>query len=210
MINITTVQGNLASLARDVEEAQKKSDKIMAKGNKADSSKLSGALSSMQEAQQQWESQAPYVFEQLQALDESRVNHLRDCLTQLQTHQTDQLERSRIVVASSLEAILNIDTSEEISGFVARTTGSTPSLPAPPVPNTRRMSRHSTSSNQGPPLAGLTSGAPPVPAVPESISSPPRARTEPSRSTPDAADEARDQVQGKTYCVFHYCHCLPT
>ena len=128
MQSVTTMRGNLASLARDFDEAQKKSDKIQGKGFKADTSKLSVALSGVQEAGAQWESQAPFVFESLQALDESRVNHLRDVLTQLQTHEMDLLEKTRVAAASTLELILNVNTSEEISAFVARNSEGAPGL----------------------------------------------------------------------------------
>jgi F-BAR domain only protein len=193
MSTVKSVQGNAAALAKDVDEAQKRSDKIMAKGNKADSTRLSAALSSVQEAQQQWESQAPYVFEQLQALDEQRVNHLRDVLTQYQTHQSDQLERSRVIVASSLEAILNVDTSEEISAFVARTSGSAPALPQSP-PNARRMSRHSASSASRPTMGGSTD-TPPVPEVPRTLTVPFAAGR---RGSATSGAESRGQSAGRS------------
>ncbi|MCJ1380945.1 hypothetical protein MMC17_004054 [Xylographa soralifera] len=150
MQGISTIQGNLAALARDLEDAQKRSEKALAKGGRADTKKVSSAISDVQGANQQWVSQAPFVFEQLQALDESRVNHLRDALTQLQTHEVDQLERSRLSAETCLNVLLNVDTADEISTFVARNSGgttrmpaqrpsragsnATPSTPAPPTP----------------------------------------------------------------------------
>ena len=122
---MTTIQGNLASIAKDLEIAQKRADKV--KGGKS-STKIANASSDVDIATQQWESQAPYVFEQLQALDENRVNHLRDVLTQLETHEVDQVERSRINAESSLNAILNLNTSEEISAFVAKTSEGRPPM----------------------------------------------------------------------------------
>ena len=162
MQGISTVQGNLTSLAKDFDEAQKKVDKLRSKGAKSETSKISSAMSSVQDASLQWESQAPYVFEQLQALDEDRVNHLRDALTQLQTHEVDQLERNRVAAESALNATLNVDTSEEISTFVARTSSGLPSLTSP-----RRASRPSTSN------AAPTSPTPttPLPSVPDTVSS---------------------------------------
>lgn len=132
---MTTIQGNLASIAKDLETAQKRADKV--KGGKS-STKIANATSDVEIATQQWESQAPYVFEQLQALDESRANHLRDVLTQLETHEADQVERSRNIAESSLNAILNLNTSEEISAFVAKTSGGRP-------PQTPRQKSHTVS-----------------------------------------------------------------
>ena len=147
MTAVTTVQGNLNALARDFEEAQRKADKLNAKKGKNDGTKAAVALSSVQEASQQWESQAPYIFEQLQALDENRVNHLRDALTQLQTHELDQLEKSRGVAEMVLNSLLSVDTADEISTFVAMASEGAPNLPGP-----RRTSRPTTSSAAAPSL----------------------------------------------------------
>lgn len=120
---MSTIQGNLASIAKDLETAQKRAEKV--KGGKS-SIKIANASSDVDIATQQWESQAPYVFEQLQALDENRINHLRDALTQLETHEVDQVERNRVTAESCLNTLLNLNTSDEISAFVAKTTGGRP------------------------------------------------------------------------------------
>ena len=138
MQGMSTIQGNLASVAREVESARKKADKVQ--GGKASSNKAANATSDVEHAAQQWDSQAPYVFEQLQALDESRVNHLRDVLTQLQTHEVDQVERNRVSAESCLNAILNLNTADEISTFVARRSQSAPSMS--PRPKSRAASGH--------------------------------------------------------------------
>jgi hypothetical protein len=111
---MTTVQGNLNSIAKELVSAQKKAAKG---GRKADT-----ATMTVDEASRQWESQAPYVFEQLQALDETRVNHLRDVLTQFQTHELDSTEKTRVSAESCLNALLNVETADEIKTFVARAT----------------------------------------------------------------------------------------
>ena len=123
---MSTIQGNLASLCKDLENTQKKVEKT--KSGKPWASKTANATSDVGHALQQWESQAPYVFERLQALDENRVNHLRDVLTQLQTHELDQIEKCRIGAENCLNVLLNVDTTDEISTFVARYSGGEPSL----------------------------------------------------------------------------------
>ncbi|KAI9759604.1 MAG: hypothetical protein M1835_000338 [Candelina submexicana] len=119
---ISTMQGNLASLARDMEGAQKKSDKLKDKGAKA-AGKVASATSEVENATSQWESQAPFVFEKLQAVDESRLNYLRDVLTQFQTHEVDQVERNRVTAEECLNALLNVETADEIVTFAAKVTG---------------------------------------------------------------------------------------
>lgn len=138
---MSTIHGNLASFGKDLEIAQKRLEKV--RGGRS-STKATNASSDVDVASQQWESQAPYVFERLQALDENRVNHLRDVLTQLQTFEVDQVERNRTSAEGCLNALLNLDAAEEISTFVART-----SMGRPSIPNTR--SRNTTNNSLRPP-----------------------------------------------------------
>ncbi|KAL9019369.1 MAG: hypothetical protein Q9185_003355 [Variospora sp. 1 TL-2023] len=123
---MSTIQGNLTAVAKELDAAQKRADRMS--GGKASANKVAEAISSAEAIDREWQSQAPYVFEQLQALDENRVNHLRDVLTQLETHEVDQVERSRISAESCLNTLLNVDTKEEISAFVARTSAALPTI----------------------------------------------------------------------------------
>ncbi|KAF2257762.1 hypothetical protein CC78DRAFT_598595 [Lojkania enalia] len=118
--NMSNIAGNLNAMAKEIEAAQKKSDKLRDKGAKASASKVANAVAEVENATLQWESQAPYVFEQLQAIDERRLNHLRDALTQFQTHEVDQVERNRISAEETLNALLNIETADEIKTFALR------------------------------------------------------------------------------------------
>lgn len=154
---ITTIQGNLAAVAKEVDNAHKRASKLNV--GKATANKVANATSDVEAANQEWNSQAPYVFEQLQALDESRVNHLRDALTQLETHEVDQVERSRTTAESCLNAILNIDTSDEISTFVARQSANASSVP-PSMPDRRRSATGSSSTAPTiPPISEMPSAA---------------------------------------------------
>ena len=134
---MNTIQGNLASVGKDLEVAQKKAEKV--KGGKS-STKMANATSDVEMAHQQWESQAPYVFERLQALDETRVNFLRDVLTQLQTHEIDQVEKNRTNAETCLNVLLNVTTADEISNFVAKVSGRREST-------SPRLKSRSTTSN---------------------------------------------------------------
>ena len=156
MQGISTIQGNLAAVAKDLDGAQKKAQKLA--GGKSNASKVANATSDVDVANQAWDSQAPYVFEQLQALDESRVNHLRDVLTQFEAHEVDLVERNRVTAESCLNALLNVNTADEISTFVAKTAGGDQSVPR------RLASRGATTGN-------IT--ADPVPATIPAATSPP-------------------------------------
>ncbi|RDW89897.1 uncharacterized protein DSM5745_01672 [Aspergillus mulundensis] len=176
------VQNDLTALAKNVENSQKKVEKAKEKGPKG-ADKLATAVSAAHEVSQQWESRAPFVFEQLQAADESRLNHLRDVLTQLETHESDQIERCRQAAESCLNVLLNVETADEIKTFAAKINGGRPvaplrqqtfsptpvaspptsSGPEPPLPPPPRVqddaaSHRSTSSGRA---------KPPPPPVPE-------------------------------------------
>lgn len=154
MQSITQIQGNLATVAKDFASAQKKLEKDQTK---------SKTQNRLDEAGREWESQAPFVFEQLQALDETRVNHLRDVLTQFQTHEVDQVERNRSGAESCLNALLNIETADEIKAFVARVAGGRGTTPRRPSSTAGTMAR--PYSAMGPP-------APPPPRLTRDTSSP--------------------------------------
>ncbi|KAL4900977.1 hypothetical protein BDW74DRAFT_89410 [Aspergillus multicolor] len=149
------VQNDLTALAKNVENSQKKVEKAKEKGPKG-ADKLATAVSAAHEVSQQWESRAPFVFEQLQAADESRLNHLRDVLTQLETHESDQIERCRQAAESCLNVLLNVETADEIKTFAAKINGGRPVAPL----------RQQTSSPT--PVA-----APPTPVAPEPPLPPP-------------------------------------
>jgi len=131
-----TIQGKLSSMVRDIEGAQKNADRSKTKTGH-----------DVQEASAQWDSQAPYVFEKLQIVDENRLNHLRDVLTQFQTHEVDQVERNRGTAEHCLNSLLNIESSEEITKFaLMHAEGHAPVL------DTRRQSRMPVNA-AGPSLA---------------------------------------------------------
>lgn len=125
---MSTIQGNLASMAKEVDGANEKVDKLKKKGGKAAAEKVASAASNVESANSQWASQAPFVFEKLQAVDESRLNHLRDVLTQFQTHEVDQIERNRVSAEQTLNILLNVETVDEIKTFAAKQTGTQPRL----------------------------------------------------------------------------------
>ncbi|KAA8651751.1 uncharacterized protein ATNIH1004_000647 [Aspergillus tanneri] len=148
------VQSDLAALAKNLEASQKKVDKAREKGPKG-ADKLSSAIAASEEIHQQWESRAPFAFEQLQAADEARLNHLRDVLTQLETHETDQVERCRQAAESCLNVLLNVETADEIKTFAAKDdaasqrSGSSTPAPFPAVAAAPRQGPYCT------PLGGL-------------------------------------------------------
>lgn len=176
MQNIHTISVNLQAMARELDDAADKSDKLSKKGGRANAQKVDQAASRLDSATQQWESQAPFVFETLQALDEQRINHLRDVLTQFETHAVDQATRAQSAAEEVLNVMLEVETAQEIQNFVQRTTAGkprverratatttttttatrqptpvTPNNPAPPSITGDDISEHSAHRDNNPP-----------------------------------------------------------
>ncbi|KAK5115575.1 hypothetical protein LTR62_001234 [Meristemomyces frigidus] len=114
---LSTTQGNLASMAKDITRAKEKVDKLQGRG---EASRMANANSELENAESQWESQAPYVFENLQAVDEARLNRLRDVLTQFQTHEVDLVQKSQTTAEHCLNVLLSLQTEDEIKTFALR------------------------------------------------------------------------------------------
>lgn len=151
-----TIGSNLASIAKELEDAQDKSDRLAKKGAKASTQKVDAAATRLSSATQQWESQAPFIFESLQVLDEQRVNQLRDLLTQLLTHESDQAQRTQIASSETLQHVLEIETAKEVQAYASRVTDGKVKKP---TPSTRRPSAAESQSQSHPtPPATATTG----------------------------------------------------
>lgn len=155
MQNINTINANLQTMAKELDDAAEKSEKLSKKGGKARSQKVDAAASRLEAASQQWESQAPFIFETLQALDEQRTNHLRDVLTQLQTHEVDQATRTQAAAEEVLNTMLEVNTGLEIHNFVSKVTAGRTKF------ERRTMTaRQSSSAGGGSPPVGPPPGTP--------------------------------------------------
>ncbi|KAJ5937754.1 hypothetical protein N7454_004096 [Penicillium verhagenii] len=181
MQSMPGIQSNLAGLAKNIESSQDKVEKAKKKSTK-NPKQLAIAVAAAEEVSQQWDSRAPFVFEQLQAADEGRLNHLRDVLTQLETHEVDSVERGRQAAESCLNVLLNVQTADEIQTFAAKMKGNRiPASPAVP---------------RGEPPLPETPPAPPPHSAFETPTSTPL--TPPSRSQDDAASQRSERSDRQT------------
>ncbi len=149
MANVSTISANLQTMARELDEAQDRSEKLNKKGAKAKADKVDTATTRLEIATQQRESQAPFIFESLQARDEQRGNHLRVVLTQLETHEVDQATRTQTAAEDALNDVLEISTAQEIQNLAQRTAAGRPKLERRTM--TRQSSVVAASSTLGPP-----------------------------------------------------------
>lgn len=120
MQTLSDSQGNLAVLAKEHDSACEKADKLGKKGAKAAPNKVAKVADEVEQVKAQWNIGARTTFEVLQLVDESRLNLLRDVLTQFQTHELDQVERKRTTAEDCLNTLLNVESADEIGAFVAR------------------------------------------------------------------------------------------
>jgi hypothetical protein len=171
MANIT---GNLRAIAKEADNAHKKQTKLNEKGGKAAAGKVASAASEAEAAQGQWDSQAPYVFERLQAVDEARVDHQRNGLTQFQTHVIECFSATGNSAEECLNALLNVQTADEITTFVIKTTRSMPAITATgtatgtPMSTTTTQERRKSIRQESmppPPTTDAGSSLHPVPSV---------------------------------------------
>lgn len=136
------MESTLAAAAKAFDSAEEKSEKVKRRGPKAKPQQVAEAANAVANTTGEWESQAPFAFEKFQAADESRCNHLRDVLTTWQTLELDQAQRNMQAVEATLNAILDINTSDEIKGFANKVTAGKPAI--------ERL-RSRTGSSSGPP-----------------------------------------------------------
>ncbi|KAK8051654.1 hypothetical protein PG993_003039 [Apiospora rasikravindrae] len=161
MQNITTIQGNLQNMAKELDDAQKKSESVAKKAGKTSAAKMDQAASRLESATNQWESQAPFIFESLQALDETRLNQLRDVLTQYGTYEGEQAQQQQSEAESVLNSLLDFNTANEIQAFVAKTTNGRPKLEKRSTVSRQASTAGAPSPSPAPPPI------PPVPQTPE-------------------------------------------
>ena len=154
---MNNIIGNIQAIAKDLENAQKKSEKLSGKGGKADAGKVATAASGVESALTQWESQAPYVFERLQAVDEARVDNMRNVLTQYQTFVIEAGSSLSESAEDSLNALLNVQTADEIKTFAMKQTKTMPK-------SQRRQSIRQ--EMPPPPTTDAGSSLAPVPSLP--------------------------------------------
>ncbi|KAH9908524.1 Muniscin C-terminal mu homology domain-containing protein [Xylariomycetidae sp. FL2044] len=153
MQRMSTIQGNLQNMAKELEDARERSDKLSKKGGKASTQKVDLATGKLESASQQWDSQAPFIFETLQALDESRMNQLRDCLTQYGTYESEQAQSIQTEAETVLNSLLDYSTASEIQHFVSKTTSGRPKIEKRSLP--LRQSSSAGASSLAPPSINL-------------------------------------------------------
>ncbi|EWC46125.1 hypothetical protein DRE_04699 [Drechslerella stenobrocha 248] len=121
--SLRTMEGNLNGLAKAIDTSEDKVEKLRKKGKRAEPAKVAEATAGFKEATGNWDSQSPFIFEQLQAVDESRITQLRESLTRMQTLELDQFDHMKELMEATVQALLDANTADEIKSFVNRVCG---------------------------------------------------------------------------------------
>lgn len=117
-----SLESNLTAIAKSIQSAEDKADKLQKRGQKAKPQQVAEAASAVSNAQAEWDSQAPFVFEKLEVADEARCNNLRDALTRLQTLELDTATSTSQSAEAILGTLLDISAADETKTFANRAT----------------------------------------------------------------------------------------
>ncbi|KAF3933284.1 hypothetical protein ABW20_dc0110020 [Dactylellina cionopaga] len=117
------MEGNLNGLAKAIDSNEDKVEKMKKKGKRAEPAKVAEATAGLKDAVGNWESQSPFIFEQLQAVDETRITLMRESLTRMQTLELDQMDHMKALMEATVQSLLDINTMDEIKAFANRVCG---------------------------------------------------------------------------------------
>lgn len=74
---------------------------------------------SPEEVRSQWENQAPYILEQVETIDESRLGHLKNLLTTFGTLEADKSEKTMKISETVLNGILSYEPIDDVAAYAA-------------------------------------------------------------------------------------------
>lgn len=74
---------------------------------------------SPEEVRAQWENQAPYILEQVETIDESRLGHLKNLLTTFGTLEADKSEKTMKISEMVLNSILSYEPLDDVAAYAA-------------------------------------------------------------------------------------------
>ncbi|CAN6674642.1 hypothetical protein TRVA0_059S00386 [Trichomonascus vanleenenianus] len=109
--DVKQLQEGLTQLARQLVHAEEKLQHQ--RGNEEHQIQLAESRSS-------WESQAPYLTEQLEVVDEARLVLVKDSLTRMQTLEVDRAQGSIKEAEKSLNSILSFEPYEDMNSFASK------------------------------------------------------------------------------------------
>ena len=104
------------SLAESYSSYEQQLEKLHRKPGK-NQQQMNIAQHSLDETRSQWESQAPYVLEQIQTADEGRLAYLKSALTTFVTVEEDRYKMSLKESEVILNSVLSFEPSNEVSAF---------------------------------------------------------------------------------------------
>lgn len=101
------------------------------------------AQQSLGQIRVQWESQAPYIVDQVEAIDERRLGQIKTALTTFGTVQSDCANKGVAASEAVLSSVLAYDPSQDVAAFAAKLTAGVD------VPRPSNYSMNSSYARQG-------------------------------------------------------------
>jgi flagellar hook-basal body complex protein FliE len=181
--------------AKEVDEAQRRADKLKDKGLKAPADKVADAVTDVEKAKGDWNSEAPLVFESLQEVDEARWDHFKNALIQLETYASDMSNSNSTAITECLNSLLEVQTADEIAQYSIRAPTAVPATTS----RERRMSQAPPSN-----FSASTSLAPPIPALPEDVRSQRSASIQEKPKKESVFKRMKTVVKGRRQSVHPY------
>ena len=156
---LASMQDNMSGIARDFGAAEGKVEKYKRRGTKAKGEKVANAENNIQQSQQSWVSEAPFIFEKFENADLARLNFLKDIFVQCITLEMDTANACVQGSESTLNSLLSISSEDEAQKFADRhSTGGPPPVPfktaaASSRPNSMLQSSSTMPYQQSQPLS---------------------------------------------------------
>lgn len=112
---------NLDTLAHTFSNNDEKVEKLRKKTQTSRHHQLvENAQHSLDELRSQWESQAPFILEQIEIIDKARLGFLKNSLINFETLEADKSQRLMKNTESVLNTILSFEPMDEVAAFAAQ------------------------------------------------------------------------------------------
>ncbi|KAK9472578.1 Muniscin C-terminal mu homology domain-containing protein [Dipodascopsis tothii] len=114
------IEEHLATVARGIDEAEERVDKVKKKGARVGATRVAGAHQDVNNAIAEWDNQAPLVFDKFQGIDEGRLLLLKNVLTRYQTCEVDKAQTVVSVCEGNLNSLLSFEPADEVQLFATQ------------------------------------------------------------------------------------------
>ncbi|PWN45477.1 hypothetical protein IE81DRAFT_344781 [Ceraceosorus guamensis] len=127
--SVSAALREIASLESQLAKDQKKAESASSKKVAAAQNKASETAAHLAQANDAWETEAPFAFEAYQRIDQARLDLLKETITKWETAQSDAATRLMSTAEKTMQASLSFDTQAEMTEFILKQ-GTSKGLPS--------------------------------------------------------------------------------